>query len=191
MKAPVALARFEERVLPLMLDHYEPGCCILVTRVVVETLRALGFQAAPLPCYVLAWNPRGAQLLDAGQTPMQVTEDDEAWSVGVGVPGAPEEAGRWNGHLALTVDGYLSDMTLGQAARPQRGMPLGPLTVGLPTPRKEFLRGRSSLSFSGFGGCRLEYAVRPENRGFLESRDWTVRERRASLVDAAVRAVRS
>lgn len=112
LTADEALTRFEGRVLPAMFTRYEPGCCIAVTRVAVQTLRRLGFDASPLPVQTVAFNPEASRRIAGGADPVDFREDDACWPVSIGFGGDPEP-GRWPGHLCLVVDGLLADFTLG------------------------------------------------------------------------------
>src|SRR5690242_14863693 len=102
-------------ILEILLDHarsvmrqkgFQDDSCIASTRVVLDLCRNYGITAIPLAVTAVAYNPKYAAAIEAGEKPpsgdpvAQAAWMDKrgAWSIGVGLGGDPRPR-RWPGHL--------------------------------------------------------------------------------------------
>jgi len=174
-----------------MLAEYTPDSCIAATRLCVTLATAAGVAARPLPLRAVAANR--ATTKDWTRTgvlptahPNRPLDPHAPWAVGIGF-GPPDadpasRPGRYNGHLACLLEpdepdamACLVDLALDQAARPERFLVLG--AVSLPV-SAEFLAGQSVAYRllpppNGADPCAVFYLVNPhDDETWRLSRDW-------------------
>jgi hypothetical protein len=115
-----------------VLKEFRIESCIATTRVIVNVCAYYGIAAHPMPVSVAAFSRAAWKLLGDG---VPVSDwPREAGSVGVGcrrLLGKPLST-QWDGHLVAIAGNYLLDGSLDQVSRPQRGLSLGPLAIGMP-----------------------------------------------------------
>lgn len=118
---------------PVIRTEFRADSCIASTRIGIDALAYFGIRAVELPVSVLVFNADAAALVSAGVTLEDLREQTRAipverpggpWTIGVGMgTGLP---GAWPGHLIVTVPeiGVICDLSIDQAARPQKDLPL-------------------------------------------------------------------
>lgn len=166
---------------PVMLKYWAKNSCIASTRLAVEYLRGKGIRADALAVEVLAFSPAMARRVEEhGGVPDEETfeewcrEDEKVWSIGLGVPHPALEEEGFVGHVVCMVENkWLLDLSIDQASRPERDMPLEPLYA---LASENILAGKPSV-LRHPSGITLEYGPRPEDRSFLTAPDWTKKER--------------
>lgn len=108
-----ALAFLGARLHPVMeaSGKFKPGIskesCVLCSLIVRDFLKRIGYpDAVVAPCFVFMIAKRGEETLH---------------SLGIGKPDDTDLPTRWSGHMVVTIPstGYLIDLTLYQANRPQ------------------------------------------------------------------------
>jgi hypothetical protein len=131
---PEIAAWLARHARPLILEHYRADSCIESTAIAIDVLRAYGVGVLPVPVQVKIFNEPAWRLFSRGYYGKAPTERvawdlSGAWSIGIGYIDTPIPLpGRYAGHLvALLTDGWLLDLSLDQASRPQHGMSLTPL----------------------------------------------------------------
>lgn len=166
---PAVLAQLVRHAPVLLRQSFKPDCCIAATRVAVHVLTRLGFTAKPQPTRLQIYTKKLWRRVEAGtfEQPFQPGE----WSVGLGYgedKRITEEPG-WKGYaghlVAMCFDhqkkpdvAFLVDLSLGQAARPHKGIDIPP---ALFTPTAKVT----------LNGCILLYGNH-NNLAFTESPDW-------------------
>jgi hypothetical protein len=163
--------------------------CISAASFGVEILKAFGISAKPLPVRVLvttadAWE----ETLRGGTLPAT------GYSLGIGF-GDPMP-GCYGGHLVVLVEKtVLLDLTLDQAERPSRGIPLRPEWFGPIDP--DFVSGVETAE--GFG--RIDPPIRigylrmsvddPEVTRWRKSPDWVRRGELKPVIGTVIREIRA
>lgn len=162
-----------------------PDACIAATRVAIHALAEKRVPARALHVSVVAYNPPYRELLEARHADPEgwdsLPHDEKerltvewrergAWSVLLGF-GADPRAKRpgYDGHVvAIVKERWLLDLTIGQAARPHKGIHL---EAGFAPVDRDFLRGEKPITFK-FGDATAIYYAEPERRGYLLAPDW-------------------
>lgn len=138
------------RAQPGMRQRYGPHCCIIATRIAVEAFRSRGIKAVPTPVSV------------------SVVCEAEAAVFRMGFTGEPLDEGMWDGHLVCVVDASLMlDLTLDQAAAHMPAAKLAPVWGPAPP---GFARG--GVIETQIGNCDVKYVAVPDDRSFIDQRDW-------------------
>ena len=169
---------------PLILTKYPIDSCIVSARIVQETLDYFGINAIPLPVSVLVQNPRMVQHWADGaeDSDVQRAYDEGAWAVGLACSPFPPPLGMCSCHLVnyIATEQILIDMTLDQAAKPEKGINLTPIVV--PSVRAfPFWIERN--------GCLLIYEQKEIDNGWRNSPYWGCRDRRP-IVGALIRRLK-
>lgn len=179
-------AALERLVLaaPQLLRRWRvnPDSCVLATRATCLALAAVGVRASAFPTRLDVFSPSWIEQMRAGWDPRQPADPDRqrelaergVWTVAIGDPqgeGRPRPDGRpgYNAHLLCLVDGrWLVDMTLHQAARPQKGIDVQPHLFAAD---RELLRGERPQQML-MRGSLVQYR-RLAAPQFTRSVDWT------------------
>lgn len=170
-------------VRPIILTAFRKDSCIVSSRIGQEVLAYFGVKAEARACIVQAMNPGCWAAYERGEEPDWPGGD---WGVVIGKPGEPEEPGRVNYHVALEVEGgFLLDLSIDQASRPHKGIPLEPFWA----PIIGDLHNGHTHVLERDDGCVITYRLL--DRDFSQAPDWKDRARRKPLVGQAIRQVRS
>jgi hypothetical protein len=160
------------RVLPEETEAAGMGrdTCVFCSWIGREVLRRFGISAKPVAVRAAIVNRQFWE--DVGEDwnrVLDVKDDglrEESWSVALGFSHGPPEKGRWAGHLILTTRNpdMVLDLTLDQASRPEKGIPLEPLAYQVDrSALRAFERGESPLEFAETDhGCRIVYGMVPD-----------------------------
>lgn len=191
----IALAVLAARKVVLDLNPERPDSCVATVRVLYDVLKALGIPADVYMGAAVVFNQAWDDEVQAGRPPM---ERPDAWSVGIGLSEAETKVVRFDHtrgqrplHVVILTEDALLDPSLDQAARPKRGIDIGPAWFPLtPELRAKLLAGER-LTFAGEGAYAQEW-IRPRDKGFTSHPDWGNREKaaRQRLVGQVIRAVR-
>lgn len=200
------LCREAVRVIPEVLTAGGFGryTCILHARVGVQALRELGVRARPLAVKLRVMNPALATharaMLNGVNGGAPPTEEqllaDGSWEVDLGYPGGKPPPGArsgYDGHVLVIVEDRLGlDLTLDQAARPEKNIRVQPTLFPV---ARDFLSGQETLiadarSDGLHAPAMLVYTALPDERGFLTAPDWTEVGQMAGEVREVVRRLR-
>lgn len=174
---PGVLAQLVRHAPPLLAQNFRPDCCIAATRVAVHVLTRFGFVAKPQPAQCIVYTKKLWRRVggDTFSYPFQSGE----WSVGLGFgwdKRFAEEPGSkgYDGHLVAFCSApnspvFIVDLSLGQAARPHKGIVLPP---ALFTPKQKVT----------LNGCVLMYRA-IDNPKFTESPDWADASRTDPIIE--------
>lgn len=171
---------------PILAREYRPDCCVAATRHGDEVLRYFGVPAVPLKVQAIVGNATWRDWMLTRPTPGEPMPDP-AWSVGVDLES--KEDGRYAGHLVLLADDLLIDLSLGQMARPVRGISLPPAAV-FPVGETWAEQGDMAVGISdGESGDEsiVLYRRLPE-RDWMGVPDWTRQPRFAGEMIRGVKA---
>lgn len=185
------------------VDPLGLGRCIMVSLAARDLLRAVGYaQARAAPCSVVAenaaaqvWARRAADCSDIERARLarEYRDAHGAHTVWIGQSDDPAGQIGWPGHLVTLVDGYLVDLTLDQAARPHKHLPLVPMAVPLAAPR-EVIRAQSGDLLARMReevcGAMVSWYAAPENTGYLGTRA-ALSSRRRPVVESLVAVLRA
>lgn len=148
MTGPVPLASVAQALAevarPIILDSFSADSCIVSTRTAVEVIAAYGFAAEAVQVTAVVMNRAATLAVDrwgferASQfmSRYSVEERGGPWVVGVGFAVGDDRPQRWPGHLIAAAgddDPWLVDLSLDQAARPHKRLPVGPVAAQVPT----------------------------------------------------------
>lgn len=168
-----------------IMRYSQRDCCVLATRVLVDTLAALGERDAyGLVVTALLLGPDGGHAEAHGCGLDIVTCPDRPESFGAVMLGhQPEVTHRegahelWSGHLVAVVQRrWIVDMSISQATQhPEIGLVLDdPLVMDT---NEVFLRGRGSATLDMGDGVKFIYEAHPGNdrvgARWKESPDWS------------------
>src|SRR5712692_6245543 len=111
-----------------ILRRWRVDSCIASTRIGIEVLAYFGIPAEPLPVMTRVISPAAVRLIDEGRDLNTVTPEEcpQCWIVDIGFPpgeGAkpPDSEGFWWCHMVILALGRLIiDLSLDQAARPEK-----------------------------------------------------------------------
>ena len=170
---------------PIILRYASPDSCIASCRIGMDVLRMFGIRSHPIAVKAAVFNQKGHEFMDSGHPDWVRQGRDGAHSVGIGY-GGPDPR-KWDGHLVLLVRGrLLLDLSIDQAARPDKGIYLHAFRTVLPT---GFLEQGSGLVVQNPEGGTISYELNLGNRSWKFAPDW--REGRwddvTHLVTVAVR----
>jgi hypothetical protein len=199
---PPELTPWQERKLEAVMNaactvftpRYRPDSCVAAARVLVDVFDRLHARARPPSVVVDVFSPSMVARAEAegGRLPADTEEyqrwieESGCWWLTLGGGGDPEP-GKWPGHVGVVAwESVLIDLTLPQAARPQRGIALAPAAIQVGA---EFLDGSEGRVVT-MNGSELHYQARPENRSFMQSPDWRDRKRHRDVVQAILRRAR-
>jgi hypothetical protein len=157
--------------------------CVLATAIGGDILDAFGIAWAPVPVHVTIANAAYLAAIDRGADPaVAIARGGHVMTT----RNAPEGPVNWAGHLILGVpaQGVIVDLDLRQFTRPERTIDL-PAAGLFPWPA-----GARFREFTSPEGIVLRYECTNDRR-FEAAPDWTRRARRARLVAAICRAIRS
>jgi hypothetical protein len=166
-----------------VLTRFDVSSCIATTRVVIEVLAYFGIAARPWAANVKLFNDIAWKLTGDG-VPLTAWPP-EAHSVSVDT----RNGGDGIGHVVAVAGPVLVDASIDQAARPDKGLAVGPLVLGLPAGFDRAVPG--DVLFELDGGIRLMYGP-SGSRLYTTSTNW----RRGhpairACVGEAVRVVRA
>jgi len=176
---------------PKILEKFRADSCIVSTAIGIDVLTKFGILAEPLPVQVMIFNKpfidRIGQtgVLPTGDELKSWTKEDGSYSIGIGVDGHSKH-GKWDGHLVIVAEKrYLVDLSIDQANRPDYGMVFEPIVVEV---NDSFFHGKHSHIFRiassiDANDCVFRYVAVPSNQGYHLSPDWTIYNRRKSIVD--------
>lgn len=182
-----------------MAQDFRADSCIAASRIVVEVLDAMGIKADGLRVRLIVYNPFLANEMDRRGVPASVVlEDnpDEAWSVGLGLPENVHQPDSglhvvaWADSIPGTSRALLVDLSLDQASRPHKAMPLGPLVTEVPRGyADEFRRSDGGIVLSRPDGVVIAYTRHPNDSGYWRaSGNWAERDAviRREIVQRAI-----
>jgi hypothetical protein len=164
---------------------YAPDCCIVASRVALDVLAHFQIPARPVVTRLFVMNQAYVTWVKAHQRLPTKEEKQEmlaagGWSVLVGASKPTRSPTGGVGlplHLVVYLDaGYLVDLSIGQASRPQKGIVLEPL-IGRVS--EAFPREGAAFGHPQPDGSKvyLDYEV-IENDAYLQAPDWTSKRRR-------------
>jgi len=180
---------FSQVARPILLKHFTPNCCIGASAVTIKVLRALGFQATPLPVKVRIYNPEFIrQAVRMGKLPSPTELQGNSWAVGIGWP-APHLTD-FIGHLVVIASAsanssttnpggwFLIDASIQQASRPNKDLVLPPVLIKeVPL---DFRLGRSPLTIDEPFGLLIYQPFK--NMSWRRAPDWLDSKRHAQPV---------
>ena len=189
-----------QRTLPQRIEEVFPGYlnrggCILATRASIEIMQYFGLRPKALAVTVFACNDQFKdRVMKEGRWPdpaelVQWEKEDGSWTVGIGYDGQKTQPGRWAGHLVTVCDGWMLDLTIGQASRPQRNMTL-PQSWILEV-WDDVTSGQQRLMGEHKGGASVVYDARPNDTSYTVAPDWKDRERHQLICGPVIRSLRS
>lgn len=165
-QAAEALVRFGAQIMRRSFPDQAPSC-IAWSRIGRDVLARLGVRSECVPVTLRVANNQAREHLAAGR-PDLVCSGDGSWVVAVG-GGGRRRAGRWDGHMVVLVEGIaLVDLTLHQAARPERGIRVGPSWFALEEP---FVHG-SQVVYELCDGVALRYERKNDLPPWEQSPAW-------------------
>lgn len=189
---------------PVLRQTHRPDCCIAATALSLAVLRQCGYAnvraltvrvslANAAATTIMAAHPEGitAGLVNywhAQRAKLVIIGADDA-----AMGRVRHATGRFVGHLVAVVPpcepaplGLLLDLSIGQAARPEYGLHVGPLvTVTSP----EFLAGAGELGIQQADGSQISYKAFPAITSYAASPDWCQPQRIAAAVAATLGAL--
>ena len=186
LQKPVRLLM--EYARPEILTTHRPDSCIASTAVGIRVLERFGIGAWPVPVHAVAMNAQYVAMMNEVATNKEENPDAEmpeeaqrqwmergAWSVELS--NLPSRADGFDGgHLVIGIKDHLVDLSIDQASRPHKGIPLEPLAIDCP---QSFYEGERI--WRHVGTAILVYRHAPFT-GFLEqlmfSGDWTNKDGR-------------
>jgi len=190
---------------PVLRRTHRADSCIAATALALAVLRQRGFiDAYPLTVRVTLTNAAAAAIIDAHPdgitSPAQIAHwhAQRAKLVIIGHGDAHMgrinvETGRFVGHLVAIVPacgeaprGLLLDLSIGQAARPEYHLHVGPLSTAT-TPA--FLNGERELIMQRGEGSRIAYEAFPSITSYATAPDWQQPERIAPALAATLVAI--
>lgn len=190
---------------------FEPDCCVLASRILIDSLARVGeFNAMALPIRVGLYNPafqlemRETGDLSSDHPAVAVPTGQVPRAVTLGVPKAnngdtprpdvhyTDATLVWPGHLGVVVRRkFLVDLTVSQASHPQYGVPVDGIFVAPIT--EAWLTGKAQIGGTTERGVFAVYQTAPEmeREGWLTAPDWRPDHwMHDPLVDATVSAFR-
>jgi hypothetical protein len=174
---------------PIIRERFNLASCIASTRVGLLALAEFGVQAHPQAVeYLIVNNDFRELTAELGRMPsveeQQTLRDGAAHSFGLGVNRGPDDTG----HVAIAVGArLLVDLSIDQASRPAKGWAFyEPLVATLPGGWKKGAERYMTHTPTYTIGIQ---AIR-DNKAYLRSRDWTLRERWEPTVRKVVAAMR-
>jgi hypothetical protein len=174
---------YAEVARPLMLEHMRPESCIAATRITVDVLAVYDVPARPCRVILSLHNRAWMELAERLGRPPTIDEQvgGPAWSVGVGVPGEPDDPrivqrqvhAPWDGHLvALALsDTVLLDASIDQASRPQHDLEIPPSVLAMGVP-EGFTDGKAQVVGERRNGAVVAYSYRAEGPSWEDAPDW-------------------
>lgn len=143
MRADVLIQHLAAAYPEVTHGRWKAEACLPASAMALRVLAAFAIRARAVPVQLMCYNPAwAARLLEerpAPRSPEEAREWAEAgcYSVGIGFPMSPtaNDPGHWNAHMVVVTDSpllqtqVLIDLTLGQAARPAKGMDLAPTLI--------------------------------------------------------------
>lgn len=180
-----------------ILKSFRADSCIASTAIGIKVLTRFGIEAWPVPVAMSAYNRIFLEMLQHTQGHPPSEEEQRAWGRrGAWVVEVDEnhsDDGRFAGHLAIGVNGYLLDLSLDQATRPHKALYLEPLAT--PTPEGFYAgrdeHGHEAVAHAMCHDALVVYRYRPSMTKFEASPDWTRPERHegpARTIEQRIRA---
>lgn len=118
-----------ETAAPVFERELREDCCLNASRILLEVFHGIGVQARPISVRAFAYNGVYMERLFGGLNPM---EDPRAWGVAVETRPGMGDPGGWPGHLVVLVESkWIIDGSSGQFARPEKGILVPNLFVGV------------------------------------------------------------
>lgn len=159
----------------VILQNFRKDCCIASTKIAMGVLDRCGFHTRAQPTLFMVYTRK---LWDR-MTEFDGQFREGEWSVGIGHPGLKSYTRGYNSHLVCLVRDdtdnpeFLVDLSVGQAARPEKGIPLPQAWYG---PVNDWPMAMI---------CDVAVAqyVPKMDPGFVTSPDWTIEERTLPIVD--------
>lgn len=178
-----------EYARPEILTTFKPRSCVASTAVGIRVLQRFGIESWPVPVHMVAMNAAYVDMMNEAARNKErypdgtMPEDEQmqwvrrgAWSVEISDQGLDDGFG--GGHLVLGIKGYLVDLSIDQASRPQKAMPLAPLAIECPP---DFYSADDRRIFREVGTAYVVYrrSTDPNSLEYLQaSRDWTNKDGR-------------
>jgi hypothetical protein len=171
------LAAYMDAACQHIPKWFQPNCCLGATRLAIEVLgKRFRMRVKPMVCAAWVMNPQAAILYQvSGAVPESGTPEERQWLdagaalVVVGAGDAPPQTNGWDNHLiALVEDRIILDVTLGQAARPGRGINAHPLL----TTAGENCLAEGGDGFELMGGGLVAYRFKPDDVSYRHAKDW-------------------
>jgi hypothetical protein len=162
----------------LVLERYHPDSCAMTVKVLLEYMAAIGESGRPMTVEALIWReqwPAGTRAVQLGGH-----QPDRNGQQGIG-------------HVVVLTATHLIDPSLDQAARPKRGLDVGPVMLRMePGTRGALLEGKSASWRRGDSDLVIAYTGMPRDKAYTRSPNWGSRDRalRQQIVGAAIRIIR-
>jgi hypothetical protein len=167
-----------------ILEDFRVDSCIATTRATIRLLRHYGYDAAPCPVRLFAFNKQYLDQLEKGTRPptdpgalSAWCDLHKAWSVGLGVP-VPGKQDGYEGHLVVLMNEprrLLIDGSADQVSRPKHGILVNSPIVS-PCPEGFPIKKKSSIELLGDHGELLIYEP-IDNQRWRVSPDWNNKKR--------------
>ncbi len=163
---------------PLLAVRFTPDCCIVATKVACGVLNHFGIPAWPQPTRLIVQNMKAWKRYRRGDHGPPLFRQGE-FTLGIGFgqdirKRDPQFKG-YDGHLVARVGDVIVDLSLGQAARPEKGVHL---------PKAAMIPGKSIV----MNGCVLEYGFF-EDSSFEVTPDWTDTARSQPIIESLVEQI--
>ncbi len=190
---------------PALRQTHRADSCIAATALALAVLRQRGYtDAYALTVRVRLANAAATAIMAAhpeGISPavMARWQQERAKLVVIGEADAKMgqvklDTKRFVGHLVTIVPpceeaprGILLDLSIGQAARPDYGLHVGPLTTAT---SPDFLEGRDELVINRADGSQIAYEAFPGISSYTVSPDWQEPKRIAAALAATIAAIK-
>lgn len=193
-----------EEILNLVLDTlvksrklqrrlFSQDSCIAATRIAIRTAAYYGIVFRPVHVSCAIFNPWVTKQIERHGSWPHVdqltawTTSERGYGLGLGFP-SPEQPFPGLGHVIAVGSGLVVDLSLDQAARPQKRINLDAFWLPVENEQLDrFLAGDSTLVLK-IEGCFVVYDHRPSDV-FLQSGDWTIPERTDPVVEWIIKNV--
>jgi hypothetical protein len=175
-----------EAALPILSEYLPGNTCLPTARVSLQVMNHFGIRAFPLSVGFKAFNAEYVRRWKAidwrKPTPAEYKAwvDAGSWSIGVG--GELTEHG-WPGHLVVVARGQLLDLTIQQAQRLEKTLPLPSFIRRHVAP--ECIKGQDELVVEADGSLIVYLAV-PEDKSFKTLPGFAVRDTTRALADLII-----
>lgn len=162
----------------MLRSGYSLDSCIGATRIAIDVLKSAGITNAyalvvEVNIFNKAYRDKSEEV---GRMPNSRAELEQwyeecgAHSVGIGLGREPYGPNKWPGHLVTIVDRkWLWDLSLDQAARPEKGIVI-PEPLIAPVSER-FLRGREPL-VGVIADLLVRYEARVDDKTFRDTPNW-------------------
>lgn len=154
--AEVLVALAEVGRGPILDAGFNRRSCIASTRIGLDVLDYFGIKAEPLPLFVLLLNGEALDLWESGMSQAEIAiemqkqgRDEPGGPWGIGIGAEIENSVDWAGHLVIAVpqERALLDLSIDQASRPHKGLPIKDKGLLIPVDDDDWWEGRATRAF--------------------------------------------